>query len=358
VRRATALVPSARAAQGCTWSARWSIRLALTLLWSFIVLAFESGGLLVETPSPDALCPPLDQTREVVRARVGSVELEGTWRAIYEIVHRESGDFVALTLVDPAGIERLARELPIHGESCATLAQVISLVLERYFLRPEGVAVAPEEPATLPPAPVPTPNRTPAADVPERSAPASPAESSAEPATLSDAPAGRGGSAVRFVGGLSVTSEWIAPFVGAEAGLGDRFSVVVTAGLDLDDHDEAIAGGWARSLRWPLELTVFGEAWRRGPWSTRFGAGALAMVERASTHGLGEDGAGSRVVPGVSLRGALGVEPGSGRWGTFLEVSGATLLGGLAPEFRVDDRAVLEPRPLAWGMSTGIAMRL
>ncbi len=328
----------------------------MSLLSALIVLALESGGLLVETPSPDALCPPLDQTREAVRSRVGSVELKGAWTATYEIVHRESGDFVALKLGDPVGVERLSRELPIHGESCATLAQVIALVLERYFLRPDSVAATSGESATL--APAPPPNLTAAMVAPERTAAPPPAATPAEAATRADASTGSARASRRLAAGLSVTGAWIAPFVRTEADLGARVVLVATAGLDLAEHDESVAGGWARSLRWPLGLAVAGRVWRSGPWAARFGAGVLAVVERASTHGLGEDGSGTRVLPGVSLAGALGVEPHSRRWGTFLELSGASLLGGLAPEFRVDDQAVLEPRPLLWGTSMGIAFRL
>jgi len=135
------------------------------LLW-----ALGSGsGLRVETSTPDALCPDLGQVRAAARARLGDIEADGDWNASYALIHRpdgaESGDIVRLTLHDPAGRLRLQRELPRAGESCASLAQALVVILDAYFRHPTdteelaGPAPAPEPmaratasaPATPPP---------------------------------------------------------------------------------------------------------------------------------------------------------------------------------------------------------------
>src|SRR5262249_7409810 len=51
------------------------------------------------------------------------------------IVHapEKDGDRVRLELFDPKGDRKLERDLPLAGESCSTMSQVVALVLERYF---------------------------------------------------------------------------------------------------------------------------------------------------------------------------------------------------------------------------------
>jgi len=108
-----------------------------------------SSGLNVETDSPDALCPDLGTTRQAIHDRLGTLALEGDeqgWTARYTVGHAPGaeGDFVRLVLIDPSGTQRLVRDLPSGGTSCATLAQAIALVVERYFreLTPGTEAVA------------------------------------------------------------------------------------------------------------------------------------------------------------------------------------------------------------------------
>lgn len=99
-----------------------------------LTILMLAQGLVVETPSPDALCPDLARTRETVRNRLGEVQGAG-YRASYTIVHERGDspkDFVKLELIDPVGTVRLRRELPI-GNSCGAVADAIALVLERYF---------------------------------------------------------------------------------------------------------------------------------------------------------------------------------------------------------------------------------
>ncbi|HEY3665149.1 MAG TPA: hypothetical protein VGL19_04075 [Polyangiaceae bacterium] len=122
------------------------------LLWP----AISSGapfreGLAVETDSPDALCPDLVTTREAIHNRLGTLTLESGnrqgWTVRYTVGHAPGtdGDFVRLQLLDPAGQSRISRDLPVGGDSCATLAQAMALVIERYFRELETPALSPSD---------------------------------------------------------------------------------------------------------------------------------------------------------------------------------------------------------------------
>lgn len=112
----------------------------MVAIWAAVILAATVGlspGLVVETGSPDALCPELSSTRAAVEARLGVVGVQGRagWTARYTMWHvpDQDSDFVRLEVIDPAGARRLVRDLPLAGESCSTMASVIALVLDRYF---------------------------------------------------------------------------------------------------------------------------------------------------------------------------------------------------------------------------------
>ena len=111
------------------------------LLW-----LIASGGLRVETGTPEALCPDIGQVRAEMRARLGDIEVQGAgdWLAAYTLVHRpdaaEGGDIVRLQLTDPAGRLRLRRDLVRAGESCAALARAVVVVLDAYFRHPAPAA--------------------------------------------------------------------------------------------------------------------------------------------------------------------------------------------------------------------------
>jgi hypothetical protein len=133
------------------------------LLWALAA----TSGLRVDTSTPDALCPDLGQVRAAASARLGDIEANGDWRASYALIHRpdgaEAGDVVRLDLRDPSGRLRLQRELPRAGESCASLAQALVVILDAYFRHPtdtDELAVAaptPEAAARASEAPPPAP---------------------------------------------------------------------------------------------------------------------------------------------------------------------------------------------------------
>jgi hypothetical protein len=112
--------------------------LGVALLWATEASALDSGGFTLETGSPDALCPDLEATREIVARRLGSLVVEGRkgWLARYTIGHAPAGnprDFVRLELFNPEGGLELRRDLPMEGDSCRTMSEVIALVLDRHF---------------------------------------------------------------------------------------------------------------------------------------------------------------------------------------------------------------------------------
>jgi hypothetical protein len=92
------------------------------------------GGFLsldLMTGTPDALCPPLEEARAAVKARVG--EVKGDYHAEFSLVRADDGHS-RLDLTLREGVkEVLRRELPIDTADCQDAAQTIALVLERYF---------------------------------------------------------------------------------------------------------------------------------------------------------------------------------------------------------------------------------
>jgi hypothetical protein len=283
------------------------------------------------------------------------VELEGTWSATYLLVHRAEGDRVALKLRDPKGAVRLEREFAAEGGSCATLAQVIALVLERYFLRPES-------------------NLEPAESATAGKYAASVGSFPLEPASLpltgpADAKRvarirllGSSAFAVRSVGhaqfaldiGLWGTTAWLAPSVGMTYRSSGHWSLAVGAGYDLLDHESAVAPGWGRIRRVPALLQAKRQVLQRGALRLDLGAEILGVYERVQTTGLSEDGAASRFVPGLGLR--LGAEllPGKPRIGPFVELSSAMLLRWLSTPFEVDHEPAFVPPIFVLGLHFGI----
>src|SRR5205809_147541 len=94
-----------------TWATSPSPRILCAMFGSVILAAVvATGGLRVETKTPDALCPDVRQVREAVRARLGEIEGQGQWLASYTLVHRpeglapgDVGDVVRVELRDPSG---------------------------------------------------------------------------------------------------------------------------------------------------------------------------------------------------------------------------------------------------------------
>ncbi|HLV19870.1 MAG TPA: hypothetical protein VKZ49_03280, partial [Polyangiaceae bacterium] len=102
--------------------------------WAWLGLA-AAHGLVVESGTPNALCPDLASTRAAVLTRVGSVaHPEGKpYRLRYTVDHAGDQPVVRVELFDANGQLQLSRELPLPEGDCQTAAQSIAVVVERYF---------------------------------------------------------------------------------------------------------------------------------------------------------------------------------------------------------------------------------
>jgi hypothetical protein len=329
------------------------LRRVLAVWAALPFFALGAAGLSVDSLSPDALCPPLEETRQAVAARLGSVELEGTWHATYLLVHRTQGDFVSLSLRDPDDVLRLERDLPVQGGSCATLSRVIALVLERFFLRPEQ---APE------PQPEPQPKASTApvlAALPERAAmppPAALTPTPPAPAAVDAAAAAATAPAPQFraSAGLWATTAWLAPSLGLARQLTGAYWLDLNAGFDLNDHETGAFEGSVFVRRVPIGL-AFEREFSPSRWASANAAvELLGIVEAARTVGVAQPGGGQRLVPGLGAR--LGarlfadsaVQP-------FVELTAAWLVRAATPAFQVGGQEVMPPSALVFGLALGIA---
>jgi hypothetical protein len=333
------------------------LRRALAVWSALPLLVLGAAGLSVDSLSPDALCPPLEETRTAVAARLGSVELEGPWHATYLLVHRTQGDFVALSLRDPEGVLRLERDLPVQGGSCTTLSRVIALVLERYFLRPEqttpeappaSVAAINLEPAAPPSRAAPPLNPPP---IPAASPQVSPAPAVADHAPTP--PATAKPHHYRVSAAFWATTSWLAPSLGLSRDLGGPYRFALNAGFDLSTHEAQIFEGSASLRRAPLSLACERELGLGAAISGDAALEVLGIVEDARTTALSESGRGLRVVPGLGARvGARFFTESAAQ--PFAQLTAAWLIRGAAPEFQVAGLEVLRPAALVFGLALGI----
>ena len=292
-----------------------------------LLLALNTG-LAVETSTPDALCPPLPLVKSAVADRLESIELSAPWTLHYESIHRETGDFVRLELRGPTGAVRLRREFAGYGESCATLAQVMAVVVERYFrsFQAEDSASDASEAATAPP-------------------------SSAAPRM----------TAVHAVelGAAFTTQAALAPFVRSVWESRSTPELLGFFSLDLRlepfARRQSVSNGKAELWGGSLGIS-FGA---RGGWGHllqwRIGPLLLGRLEHTATSGLAVSSSGTRFVPAAGVSGALVGELGGG-FGVVVGASGAALATFAAPEFRVDSSQVF-PLP-AVIVSGDAALRL
>jgi len=312
------------------------------LLWAFHASAFEAGGFTLETGSPDALCPELEATREIVARRLGSLIVEGRkgWLARYTIGHAPTGnprDFVRLELFNPDGQLELLRDLPIEGDSCRTMAEVIALVLDRHF---RGLVARDESP----------PSEAEVAP-PELRAPLS-APSRAPPGPA-DAPnvalTGRG---PRLSAEYAVTLAQ--PYLGVHLSVGLGTKLEASLGLrwgltSLEEGEPRGARIEARTVSSRVSL-----AWKFAlpPGLLHLGPALSLAFEQATTRGLQYQTDRTRALW------TAGIEAGYvAPIGRKLFIEGSTaldfLLPGAAGQFLVDNREVLPPHKLTLGWSLG-----
>ncbi|HEX2671407.1 MAG TPA: hypothetical protein VHM25_11075 [Polyangiaceae bacterium] len=318
----------------------------MAFLWAADAVALESDGFALETGSPDALCPELEATRESVARRLGSLVVEGHkgWLARYTIGHAPSGnprDFVRLELFNPQGEVELRRDLPIEGDSCRTMAEVIALVLDRYF---RGLGAAESTPLD-------------AADSTESAPPSSPVSASPavepalEPATTSGFDlTGRG---PRLSAEYAVTLAEPSLGVRVSAGFGPSFEGTFGLRWCMTAREESEPRGVSVAARAAAARASF--AWRLAlpPGLFHLGPAVTLAVQRASTDGLNQHTDRTRALWMAGVEAGFLVP-----FGRHLFVEASTSLDFLVPggsgRFFVDNREVLPPRTLTLGWALGL----
>jgi len=316
---------------------------AAALLLATPALA-RAEGLTLETGSPDALCPELEATRDAVRRRLGELVVPGgSFRARYTIAHAPSGtprDFVRLELHGPDGTLRLERDLPLE-ESCSTMAEVIALVLDRYFraLLADEPGAAEASPPQLAPAP-PADAADAGAAAPARVAPAD----SAPTRALLAAELGVQSAAGPMLGARALVELW--PHLYA----GTALHVALTAQRETLDGGGEVSGRCAA-------FRLFG-AWggELGPVLLYAGPGFSFRLTRGEGEGLDDGQSGYRGTWAVGLdAGALWMPGGGWMLGAVADLDlSITNLGG---RFDVQGQSdeVLKPETLqGWfGVAAG-----
>jgi hypothetical protein len=321
----------------------------------------SEAGLSIETGSPDALCPELESTRAAVRRRLGELVMPSGsgFVARYTIGHAPTGsprDFVRLELSGADGIILLARDLPLEGESCSTMAEVIALVLDRYFRA--LLAGAPAAPGSEPRPPESSLPEARPLEVPAAAPDSSPAVS---PQPLSMAPprlaASSAPAAPARLDELALDLAFRRlerPALGVRATfeLWPRVYVGTALHLSLIADRETLPDGGevaSRDVVWRA-YAAWGPTF--GALRTYLGPGVRTSVAHGAGRGLAREAAGYRA------SWALGVDVGAiwsmdDAW-TF-HVSGALDVGlsKLGGRFYVAGNEVLEPAPLQGWLGVG-----
>lgn len=328
----------------CFTPACWGI----AFLWATSASALESNGFTLETGSPDALCPALEAAREAVARRLGSLVVEGRkgWLARYTIGHAPAGtprDFLRLEVFNPQGELELRRDLPIEGDSCPTMAEVIALVLDRHF---RGLVAAERDPSEAPePA---RPEQPPAMSSARAPTPAVVTRVPLEPAT-----------APRFeLSGPRLSAEYAAslgePALGARvaAGVFERFEVTFGLRWALTALQESEPNGVRVTARGATSRA--GIAWRLAlpPGLLHVGPTVSLGIQRASARGLKDRTDQTRAVWSAGVEAGFVAPLGRG---LFVEASTSLdfAIPGAAGQFVIDDREVLASRTLTIGWAVG-----
>jgi hypothetical protein len=306
----------------------------VALLSSARAGAAESSAFTLETGSPDALCPALEVTREAVARRLGSLVVEGHkgWRARYTIGHAPVGtprDFVRLELFSPEGTVELVRDLPIEGDSCRTMAEVIALVLDRYF---RGLGADGQRPS----------------DGPQTSVTRRPPSPS--PAAPPGAPLVNAKAARRLSLEYAVTHPDAQPWLGLRGSttLGASLELGLALRASLTPLQERAAGGASVEARAVAARSSL--AWRLtlGPALLHLGPTLSLAIEQATTRGLATRNDRTRVLWGGGLEAGF-VAPLTPS--LFVQTTISADVRVTSGHFFIEQREVLAPRWLTLGSS-------
>jgi hypothetical protein len=267
---------------------------------------------------------------------LGALQVEGRrgFRARYTIGHAPAGsprDFVRLELFNAEGALDLSRDLPMRGESCTTMAEVIALVLDRHFR-----SLSPEE------------HGTPHVDAGPAPEPTSQRPSVAPPAAK---PAGRSSGLLGAEYALTPTRS---PAVGLRGWgqLGRNLQLGGVLLLDLRGESERLPmAGEARASRAELRGWL---AWsvERYPWFGYAGPSLGLSLERGETRDLPQRSTLVRALwaGGLETGGFFSLAPRFGLyWAGSLTFRPAPLSG----RFYVDEREVLRPATVQFQLGFG-----
>ncbi len=261
---------------------------------------FWLGGfpaLEVTTSTPDALCPPIEEARAAIKARVG--EVQGDYRVEFSLVRALDGQQRLELVVRKADQPVLERALPLDQAGCQDAAQALALVLERYF---DAVEKAPPTDSNLEP----IPDRP--SDQPE-SEPAGPQVRDPRAVPVVAATEGAWRLRVGFLYDLELGS---APsFGGAMFPVALRSPAGLGLGVALD------VATFVRPLRESVrqqEMRAFTLqaalwlplTWRFRSWSTALGPWAQLRLQRADAVGLAHEQPAHRWLPGVGAAAEVG----------------------------------------------------
>jgi hypothetical protein len=267
-------------------------------------------ALDVTTSTPDALCPPIEEARAAIQARVG--EVRGDYHVEFALVRGVDGRQVLKLSVHEAQQQVLTRELSLDGAGCEDAAQAMALVLERYFDAVEKPAAAKPEPIPVPPDDQPSRNSPPS--VADEAPPVAPATSSwrtwrASAGFLYDLELGLAPSvgvavlpeAFRLTPRLQLAVALdVAPFLSA---------------LEQRVREQEIS---AFSVQTALSLPL---VWHFERWSASLGPWAQLRFQRAEAKALTHSQRADRLVPGAGGALQLAWSPAS-RWLLGVGVAG------------------------------------
>ncbi|HOU92788.1 MAG TPA: hypothetical protein PLU22_17165 [Polyangiaceae bacterium] len=340
------------------------------MLWGQLLVVAQLGSaLVVETGSPDALCPDLTRTREAVAARLGTLDVaEAGWIATYTIGHAPDagrGDFVRLRLRDPEGRVRLERDLPLEPGGCAAMAQALAVVLDRYF-RALAEAAAPADDAE-PPDEAPPPSSGDAATPGDERPPGAGLDAPGGAATTPDVEQDAGPALPdpQLELGLLAGAALDLPSGAAEllftAPVAPLFRVGVTVSAPFRAEREWLGAEWVQGWSVPLRAWA-GVGRSSGAFSAYGGPELLVALERGQGAGLATERAASRAVPGAGVALELGYRL-TPRVGLGLRAALDANLPGAAPRFVVEigggeRREVLAPAPLRAAVTGGVILHL
>jgi len=341
------------------------------MLWGQLLFVAQLGSaLVVETGSPDALCPDLTRTREAVAARLGTLDVaEAGWVATYTIGHAPDagrGDFVRLELRDSQGRVRLERDLPLEPGGCAAMAQAVAVVLDRYF-RALAEAASPADDAATPGDAPPPESREHGETPAEATPPVAAAGALGVAATTPDDEDGAASALPdpRYELGLLAGAALELPSGVAELLLTAPVAPLVRVGATVSApfraEYESLGSGRVRGWSVPLRIWA-GVGRSSGGFWAYGGPELLVALEGGRGTGLAVERSAGRVVPGAGVALELGYRL-TPRVGLGMRAALDANLPAAAPRFVVEvgedeRREVLAPAPLRAAVTGGVILRL